>query len=76
LQDCLGAVNDGAVGRQLIRSLIERAAAEGELDANGLQRVQGMVLGWQAREIQNRMTQFGGMWKSFAEVKRFWRSRK
>jgi inorganic triphosphatase YgiF len=76
LQDCLGAVNDGAVGRQLIRALVERAANDGVLDATASQRIQGMVLGWQAREIQNRMMQFGDMWNAFAEVKRFWRSQK
>jgi inorganic triphosphatase YgiF len=76
LQDCLGAVNDGAVGRQLIRGLVERALAEEILDAHAAQRIQGMVLGWQAREIQHRMAQFGTVWKDFAEVKRFWRGEK
>ena len=76
LQDCLGAVNDGAVGRQLIRALVERAAGEGVLDAAAAQRVQGMALGWQAREIHGRMAEFGAMWQAFAEVKRFWRGEK
>ncbi len=76
LQDCLGAVNDGAVGRQLIRALVERASAEGVLDAVAAQRVQGMVLGWQAHEIQDRLAEFGTVWSSFAEVKRFWRVQK
>jgi len=76
LQDCLGAVNDAAVGRQLIRGLSERALAEGALDEASIQRVQGMLLGWQAKEISNRMAQFGEVWKNFAEAKRFWRSQK
>lgn len=76
LQDCLGAVNDAAVGRQLIRSLSDRALAEGALDEASIQRVQGMLLGWQAKEIGNRLAQFGEVWTNFAEAKRFWRSQK
>lgn len=76
LQDCLGAVNDAAVGRQLIRSLAERALAAGALDEAGSQRIQGMMLGWQAKEIALRMDEFGEVWKNFAEAKRFWRTQK
>lgn len=76
VQDCLGAINDGAVGRQLVRGLTERAVAEGVLDAVAAQRVVGMVLGWQSREIQSQLAQFGAIWSAFAGAKRFWRSRK
>jgi triphosphatase len=76
LQDCLGAVNDAAVGRQLIRALSDRALADGALDEMAIQRIQGMLLGWQAKEIGNRMAEFGGVWKNFAEAKRFWRTHK
>jgi triphosphatase len=76
VQDCLGAVNDAAVGRQLIRSLTARASAEGALDEAGSQRIQGMMLGWQAKEISLRMAEFGEVWNTFAEAKRFWRTQK
>lgn len=76
LQDCLGAVNDGAVGRQWIRQLVERAGAEGALEANELQRVQGLVIGWQAHAVYGRVAQFQKVWKAFAETKRFWRTRR
>ncbi len=76
LQDCLGAVNDAAVGRQLIRALSDRALADGAMDEMAIQRVQGMLLGWQAKEIGNRMAEFGEVWKNFAEAKRFWRTQK
>src|SRR5262249_10254833 len=51
LQDCLGAVNDGAVGRQWVRQLADRAGAEGALEINDLQRIQGLVIGWQAHAV-------------------------
>jgi inorganic triphosphatase YgiF len=76
LQDCLGVVNDAAVGRQLIRSLVERAVAADVLDGVAAQRVQGMVLGWQSREIRDRLVEFGEVWTTFAAAKRFWRAQK
>lgn len=76
LQDCLGAVNDAAVGRQLIRALCDRALVDGALDEIAIQRVQGMLLGWQAKEIGNRMAAFDDVWNNFAESKRFWRTHK
>jgi triphosphatase len=76
LQDCLGAVNDGAVGRQLVRQLADRAGAEGTLELNDLQRVQGMIIGWQARAVHENARQLPAVWTAFAETKRFWRSRR
>ena len=76
LQDCLGAVNDGAVGRQWIRQLVERAGAEGALEVSDLHRIQGMVIGWQAHAVHDRVAQFEEVWNAFAETKRFWRSRR
>jgi hypothetical protein len=76
LQDCLGAVNDGAVGRQRIRQLTERAGAEGALEINDLQRIQGLVIGWQTHAVHGRVGQFQEVWNAFAETKRFWRARR
>ena len=73
LQDCLGAVNDGAVGRQLARQLVERAAKEGALEASELQRIQGMIIGWQAHAVHEKVAQCAEAWAAFAETKRFWR---
>jgi triphosphatase len=75
LQDCLGAVNDGAVGRQLVRQLAERADAKGALEPSDLQRVQGMIIGWQAHAVHEKVSQCAEAWTAFAETKRFWRSR-
>jgi triphosphatase len=76
LQDCLGAVNDGAVGRQWIRQLADRAGAEGVLEVNDLHRIQGLVIGWQAHAVHGRVKQFQEVWNAFAETKRFWRIRR
>jgi triphosphatase len=76
LQDCLGVVNDGAVGRQWVRQLAERAGAERALEPGDLQRVQGLVIGWQARAVHSGVRRFPEAWKAFAESKKFWRSRR
>jgi inorganic triphosphatase YgiF len=76
LQDCLGAVNDGAVGRQWIRQLTDRAGREGALEIGDLQRIQGLVIGWQLQAVHGRIAQFEQVWNAFAETKRFWRTRR
>ncbi|MGH6892131.1 MAG: CHAD domain-containing protein [Dongiaceae bacterium] len=76
LQDRLGVVNDGTVGRQLIRQLAERAAAENALEAGDLQRIRGMVMGWQVHAVHGRIAQFQEVWNAFAETKQFWRARR
>jgi hypothetical protein len=74
LQDCLGAVNDGAVGRHLIRQLVERAGMESAMEISDLQRIQGLVIGWQAHAVHGKVGQFQEVWAEFSETKRFWRS--
>jgi inorganic triphosphatase YgiF len=76
LQDCLGAVNDGAVGRQWIRQLADRAGREGALDLNDLQRIQGLVVGWQLHAAHGKTAHFQQVWTAFAETKKFWRARR
>lgn len=76
LQDCLGAVNDGTVGRQLVRQLLERAGAEAALEPSDLQRIQGMIIGWQAHAVHEKARQLQECWTAFADTKRFWRSRR
>src|SRR6185295_3390145 len=76
LQDCLGAVNDGAVGRQWVRQLVERAGAEGALQISDLQRIQGLVIGWQVHAVHGKVAHFQEVWSAFAETKRFWRARR
>ncbi|WP_162917176.1 CYTH and CHAD domain-containing protein [Dongia deserti] len=76
VQDCLGAVNDGAVGRQLVRHLAERAGAQGALEPNNLQRIQGMVVGWQTHAAHERIAECAEIWTTFAETKQFWRMRR
>ncbi len=73
LQDCLGAVNDVAVGRQLVRQLAERAAGQEALERSELQRIQGMIIGWQVHAVHEKVAQCAEAWAAFTEAKRFWR---
>src|SRR5262249_32823905 len=76
LQDCLGAVNDGAVGRQWVRQLCDRAGKNSAIEASDLQRVQGLGVGWQAHAGHGKVAQFQEAGSASAEAKRFWRSRR
>jgi inorganic triphosphatase YgiF len=75
LQDCLGAVNDSVVGRQLVRHVIERTAEKSVLEPGELQRVGGMIIGWQAHAVHDKVAQCAEAWSAFAKTKRFWRTR-
>jgi inorganic triphosphatase YgiF len=73
LQDCLGILNDGIVGRQLARDIAGMASAPGTLEANELQRILGMIEGWQAHAVHDRLGQLERVWTEFARAKKFWR---
>jgi CHAD domain-containing protein len=73
LQDCLGVLNDGVVGGRLSREIAEAAVAQGMLRARDAPRVLGMIEGWQAHAIQDRLGQLDGVWTAFASAKKFWR---
>lgn len=73
LQDCLGAVNDSVVGRQLVQQLIAAPAIASSLDPAELERIRGLILGWQIHAIHQKRTALGKIWKDFAESRRFWK---
>jgi inorganic triphosphatase YgiF len=73
LQDCLGILNDCVVGRQLARDIAGMASAPGALEANELQRILGMVEGWQVHAVHDRLGQLERVWTEFAQAKKFWR---
>ena len=51
----------------MIRQLAERAGAEGALEISDLQRIQGLVIGWQAHAVHGKVGQFQRVWAEFAE---------
>lgn len=73
IQDCLGVLNDGLVGRQLARDVAGTAVAPDVLEASELQRVLGMIEGWQSRAVHDRLGDLERVWTEFAEAKKFWR---
>lgn len=73
LQDCLGVLNDGVVGRQLARDVAGMASAPGVLEANELQRILGMIEGWQVHAVHDCLDQLERVWTEFVEAKKFWR---
>jgi len=72
VQDCLGVLNDGIVGRRLTREVSGIAAADGSIQTEDLQRIQGMIEGWQAHAVHERLREFERVWNDFAAAKRFW----
>ncbi len=57
LQDCLGSLNDAAVSKGLLDSLRERYPDEADPVALG------MVLGWQARRVEDDLSHLQDVWK-------------
>lgn len=74
IQDCLGVLNDGLVGRQLTAEIAELARAGDLLQAPELQRIRGMIDGWHAHAVHDRIGEFQKVWEEFAAAKRFWRT--
>jgi len=72
VQDCLGVLNDGIVGRRLTREVSGIAAEDGSIRTDDLQRIQGMIEGWQAHAVHERLRDFDRIWNDFAAAKRFW----
>ncbi len=57
LQDCLGSLNDAAVSRGLLQALRERFPKESDPEALG------MVLGWQARRVEDDLSHLQDVWE-------------
>jgi CHAD domain-containing protein len=64
-QDCLGGLNDAAVGRQLATTLANRLAGSGDPLAAG--QAVGLLHGWQAARAAQALVEFEPRW---AELRR------
>lgn len=64
LQDCLGALNDGAVGKTLIADILGSPADDATAAA---------LTGWFTGRQQLQLAQLGACWKDFARLKPFWK---
>ena len=72
LQDCLGALNDGAVGKQYVTELAAAVEKAGSAQAGEVERAVGLVAGWHARGIEEGRQKFNASWLVFKAQKRFW----
>ncbi|MDX1710044.1 MAG: CHAD domain-containing protein, partial [Rhodovibrionaceae bacterium] len=72
VQDTLGSLNDAVTGQRLLDQLHNRLtkhAPESRIEAaNGL----GIVLGWQAAQIEQDLALFPNSWSRFKKARRFW----
>ncbi len=57
LQDCLGSLNDAAVSKALLDNLAARFPDEVD------QRALGIVLGWQARRVEDDLSHLQSVWE-------------
>jgi len=78
IQDRLGAVNDAATGQRLLDELDSRiASARSDEDGRAGETVAanatGIVLGWQAAQMDRELAAFHATWDAFAEAKPFWK---
>jgi len=76
IQDSLGSLNDAFVSRQLLSTLAQRLMVDRGMAAADANLLQGLVLGWQTARIDRDLSGFEGVWKRFAEEKRFWNEAK
>ena len=76
IQDSLGSLNDAFVSRQLLSALAQRLMVDRGMAAADANLLQGLVLGWQTARIDRDLSGFEGVWKNFAEEKRFWNGAK
>lgn len=65
LQDCLGALNDAAVGA----ALVEDVAGGGDEDVAA-----AAIAGWFAARQHQQLAQLPAAWKAYAAQKSFWRA--
>lgn len=79
LQDCLGAINDAAVGRGLLdalRSAMQSGKGKGTLKAVGArERAIGLVHGWQAQRITRDLKRFEKTWRRVKKTTEPWLNR-
>jgi inorganic triphosphatase YgiF len=75
LQDRLGALNDGVVGRGMLAELLGRLASAGGPAGDSSDRVTGLVLGWHAGRIDMSLAGFQADWERFLALDTFWTRR-
>ncbi len=64
LQDCLGALNDAAVGARLMRDVLQIPAHDPAAAA---------VAGWYAGRQRLQLDHLGACWDAFSRIKPFWK---
>jgi len=72
VQDCLGAINDGAVGRQRVSEAWERLGGLSRRSTRRA-RAEGAVEGWFAAVEHLELSAFEKAWARFLETRRFWK---
>ncbi len=72
VQDCLGAINDGAVGRARIAEAWDRLGGRSRRSTLRA-RAQGAVEGWFAAVEHLELSAFAKAWDRFLDAERFWR---
>jgi len=76
IQDCLGAVNDAVMGRQILREIVPSgrdSETSPETEALQRERAAGLVTGWQVRGIEAQRNFLQELWPKFVAARRFWR---
>lgn len=71
VQDCLGAINDGAVGRTRVAEAWEKLGGLSRRSTRRA-RAEGAVEGWFAAVEHVELSNFAAAWKRFLDVDRFW----
>jgi triphosphatase len=71
LQDCLGAINDGAVGRARVAEAWEKLGGLSRRSTRRA-RAEGAVEGWFAAVEHVEFSNFAAHWRRFLDVDRFW----
>ncbi len=69
LQDTLGSLNDAVTGHRL---LDEIEAGLSKAKRGAVAKPVGLVMGWQAAQIDNDLGHFSKTWKSYRAAKPFW----
>ncbi len=70
IQDCLGALNDSVVMRQLLAQAETQAK---ELDAAVFARASGLIMGWNTARREEGLKRLPSSWRRFANLHPFWK---
>ena len=70
IQDCLGALNDTVVARQLLAAVGKRAPG---LDPATFARAADVITEWNTAKREAGLEQLPGSWRRFADLRPFWK---